>query len=331
MSGDLRKVRSGDPLRIPAGAYNAFIDAAQVARAIDADARRGLLASTGSGDLVWVRNDSGADLPRFGVLGIAGPIIDPGDGGNPDEFKRRTAVAGAAITAEAPFLGRFVVANEPIPAGRIGRAVIRGATPALVIVADEAHTHADTFADEQLLRSGFTGAARILWKEDGTGERPAILELGPADRDRFPAKLGQAHAIVGRTFGWLYDWEEVRLNADPGSPFFGQYAAVLDGLRSADGPDRRAFNRYEAHLSVAFAQDGQGTEGFADAGACLVPGVLENCPPPTAAVPMLQPVPEGVVVELRAERTVLGETRFVFDAMTPVEFTEMAVPGGWYG
>jgi len=207
----------------------------------------------------------------------------------------------------------------------------RGATPALVTVADEAHTHADTFADEQLLRSGFTGAARILWKEDGTGERPAILELGPADRDRFPAKLGQAHAIAGRTFGWLYDWEEVRLNADPGSPFFGQYAAVPDGLRSVDGADRRAFNRYEAHLSVAFAQDGQGTEGFADAGACLVPGVLENCPPAKAAVPMLQPVPEGVVVELRAERTLLGETRFVFDAMTPVEFTEMAVPGGWYG
>ena len=28
MPDDLRKVRSGQPLRIPAGAYNAFVDAA---------------------------------------------------------------------------------------------------------------------------------------------------------------------------------------------------------------------------------------------------------------------------------------------------------------
>ena len=30
MSGDLRKVRTGDPLRIPARAYNAFVDAAHL-------------------------------------------------------------------------------------------------------------------------------------------------------------------------------------------------------------------------------------------------------------------------------------------------------------
>ena len=101
------------------------------------------------------------------------------------------------------------------------------------------------------------------------------------------------------------------------------------GLQSAGSADKLAFNRYEAHLSVLYPQSG-GVEGFANAGACVVPGVLEKCPPAKAIVPILRPVPEGVVVELRAERTLLGDTRFVFDAMTPVEFEEMTVPQGNY-
>jgi len=329
MADPLRKVRTGEPLRIPAGAYNAFVDAAHLARRVDPDALRDPALPAAHEHLVWVRNDSGEDLPRFGALGIAGPIIEPGEGGNDDEFKRRTALIGAAITTTDEYVGRFVIAREPIVAGRIGLAVIRGATPAIVNVVDEDHTHADTYPDEQHLRSGFTGAARILWKEDGTGLKLAVIEIGPANRDRFPAKLGDAHLIDGRTFGWLYEWDEVRLDADPASLTFGQYVAPApgsDALSSSGGPNRLAFNRYEAHLSVMFTQNDDGTEGFANAGACIVPGVLENCPPPKAAVPMLRSVPEGVVVEMRAERTLLGDTRFVFDAMTPVIFCEMDVP-----
>ncbi len=88
-----------------------------------------------------------------------------------------------------------------------------------------------------------------------------------------------------------------------------------------------AFNRFEAHLSVIHTQGG-GTEGFINGGACVVPGALENCPPGRAAVPMLQPVPESIVVELRAERTLQGETRFVFEAMNPIVFIDMEVPLG---
>lgn len=332
MADPLRKVRTGEPLRIPAGAYNAFIDAAHLARRVDPDTLRDAALPAVHEHLVLVRNDSGEDLPRFGALGIVGPIIEPGapGEGNDDEFKRRTALVGAAITTTDEYVGRFVIAREPIVAGRIGLAVIRGTTPAIMNVIDEDHTHADTYPDEQHLRSGFTGAARILWKEDGTGLKLAVIDIGPADRDRFPAKLGAGHLIDGRTFGWLYEWSEVRLDADPVSLTFGQYIAPGEALASSGDPNRLAFNRYEAHLSVIFAQNDDGTEGFANGGACLVPGVLENCPPAKAAVPMLRSVPEGVVVEMRAERTLLGDTRFVFDAMTPMIFCEMQVPEGWY-
>ncbi|MHC4083452.1 MAG: hypothetical protein ACYSU2_19240 [Planctomycetota bacterium] len=195
MSGDLRKVRTGDPLRIPARAYNAFVDAAHLARRIDADTGAGPALPGAQEHLILVRNESGADLPRFGILGIDRPIIEPGAEGNTDEFKRRAALIGAAITTTDEFVGRFVVAREPIASGKIGWSVIRGVTPATVNVIDEDHSHADTYPDEQVLRSGFTGAARILWKEPGTGELLALIEMGPADRDRFAARLGTATLI----------------------------------------------------------------------------------------------------------------------------------------
>ncbi len=330
----LRKVRTGDPLHIPARAYNAFVDAAHLTRRIDADTGAGPTRPGAKEHLVLVRNDSGSDLPRFGILGINGPIIAPGIEGNTDEFSRRAALIGAAITTTDEYVGRFVVAREPIATGKIGWAVIRGVTPATVNVVDEEHSHADTFPDEQILRSGFTGAARILWKEPGTGERFALIEMGPADRDRVAAKLGTTTLIEGRTFGWLYQWEEVRLDGDPFSSTFGQYirpsGSSGEGWLSSEGdPAKAAFNRYEAHLSVFHAQSG-GTEGFADGGACLIPGALENCPPRRAAVPMLHPIPEDVIVELRAERTFQGETRFVFEALNPIVLCDMDVPETWY-
>jgi hypothetical protein len=335
MSGDLRKVRTGDPLRIPARAYNAFVDAAHLARRIDADTGAEPTLPGAQEHLVLVRNESGADLPRFGILGIDRPIIEPGAEGNTDEFKRRAALIGAAITTTDEFVGRFVVAREPIASGKIGWSVIRGITPATVNVIDEDHSHADTYPDQQVLRSGFTGAARILWKEPGTGELLALIEMGPADRDRFAARLGTATLIDGRTFGWLYEWEEVRLDGDPFSSTFGQYVrpggSAAEGWLASEGdPARLAFNRYEAHLSLVHAQGG-GTEGFADGGACLIPGALENCPPRRAAVPMLHPIPEDVVVELRAERTFHGETRLVFEALNPIVLCDMDVPEWWYG
>src|SRR5262245_6470825 len=124
MADPFRKVRTGEPLRIPAAAYNAFIDAAHLARSVGPDALRDPSLPTVHEHLVYGRNDSVEDRPRFGILGIASPIIEPGEEGNPDEFKRRTALIGMSITVTDEYIGRFVVAREPIVAGRIGLAVI---------------------------------------------------------------------------------------------------------------------------------------------------------------------------------------------------------------
>ena len=88
-----RRVKAGEPVRIPAPAYNAWCEAAEAHRAGNAS-----FASSTSGDRpdytrVKVRNDSGADQSRFAVLGISGPLFTPTD--NLAEFLRAPKMVGA--------------------------------------------------------------------------------------------------------------------------------------------------------------------------------------------------------------------------------------------
>jgi len=145
------------------------------------------------------------------------------------------------------------------------------------------------------------------------------------------------HTFAGVPFGWRYEWEEARLDDDAASMTFGQWVplsqldtssgAEADGLKSGPGePEMWAYNRHEGLLLRVFPQTDEGIDGFANMGACLVPGAPEQCPPPQAVVPMIRPVLEGATVELRAERTLSGETAWVFEAFNPVEWTRMTVP-----
>ena len=114
----LKRVRSGERLRIPADAYNAFIEASQAFH--DKGIDLGREVSRGrrpGGNVVPVRNDSGADQDRFAVLGIDVPIFGPGD--NLQEFQNRPAFKGIAPAA-ADHLGRFVILLGPAKKGTAG-------------------------------------------------------------------------------------------------------------------------------------------------------------------------------------------------------------------
>jgi len=327
MTHPFRRVLPGQRFDMPADAYNAFVDAAEAHRmqreGVSAQ-RGGLLTPPPEGrpNVVLVRNESDADLPRFAILGIEGVIIEPGpaeDGYNTAEFKRRPALRGAAITWDDPYAyhGRFVIAREPIPAGKIGYAVIRGITPGIVIIHDEAHTAADTAPGSQYLQSGFAGAARILWKQPPDAQPPdgpppngviasggearlALLEVGPRDRDRLAVRLGSAQPIAEDRFGWVYPWSERELDGDPASPTYGMYLMPPEALTDDGIPERMAINRFEA--------------GAAGNGGGLV----------------LPPIREGTIVELRAEPTWQGDSRFVFEAPTSTLFTAI-ITGNDYG
>jgi len=172
----MKKVKSGDPLVIPASTFNAFIDAAQAHQAGQRAVGGEGIRTFGHTATVRIRNDSGADIGRFGVLGIDGPVIGPD--ANLVEFQGRPTLKGVTPVA-GTHDGKFVVLLDPIGNGRIGRGCAGGVTVARVDVSDAAHGYADIDdGDASHLASASSGAAKILWKESGTGEKWALVTIG---------------------------------------------------------------------------------------------------------------------------------------------------------
>jgi len=174
----LQKVKPGDPLVIPAGTFNTFIDAARDFRARQQGRTQTAQPGFRFSGIILVKNTSGTDQDRFAVLGIDSPVITPTD--NEDEFKNRLALRGV-VPDQAEHVGRFVILAEPLADGEIGRAFAHGVCPVKINVEDEAHAYADIEdAQTQYLKSGTSGAAQILWAESGTGEVWAVVRLGAA-------------------------------------------------------------------------------------------------------------------------------------------------------
>jgi len=167
-----QKKRPGDRLTIPASVYNALLDLL--------NARDNYLAGgpggTGAG-FIAVRNETGLDIPRFGVIGLGNPIITPTD--NLTEFQQRIALRGVA-----PMPGRpFGIAQEPIAAGAIGRCAVSGPTPVKLLIYDpdpEAQWAEPTQNNVEALRTYRGGSMRILWREPGdTGTKWAVATFSP--------------------------------------------------------------------------------------------------------------------------------------------------------
>jgi hypothetical protein len=210
MSDALKKVQSGQKLQIPARAYNAFIDAAVDYRRRTAHIGQKSEPTTRQASIVLVRNDSGSNQNRLAVLGIDAPIIDPAT--NDNEFKNRVALS-CVTPAVDTHEGKFVILAEPIAAGKIGRAYAAGVCPVQIIVLDE-DAEAYQFAD---IFDGYTtglfadpnGSASILWKEEGTGLKWAIVRFGTRQRmGVFPVDLTQVGGAQGDEANpatWTYD------------------------------------------------------------------------------------------------------------------------------
>ena len=171
----LAKVSPGQPLRIPADTFNAFVDAAVAYQATRTSRQAEGGANLPTAGIVTVRNDSGADQDRFAVLGIGTPLILPTE--NAAAFQERVAVAVVAPDEDA-HVDRICILQEPIAAGKLGRGLILGITPVRLNVQVEEDRVASVVTGETgSLKTGSTGAARILWKEAGTGAVWGIVQI----------------------------------------------------------------------------------------------------------------------------------------------------------
>jgi len=175
MGDHLKKVQAGQPLEIPAGTFNTFIDTARAHLARQRSTQTGTDRSARDPDVVLVRNDSGYDLARFEVLGVSDVVISPAD--NLDEFKNGIVLTGTTPSLANHF-GRFVVLLEPLAAGQIGRACASGMCQVRINVVDEADQYADVRdGSRATLESTDRGASYIYWRQSGTGEKWAVVKL----------------------------------------------------------------------------------------------------------------------------------------------------------
>lgn len=174
----LKKVQPGDAFAMSADTFNTFVDTANKVRSMK-DGHVGALAPPmvdQSGEIVLVKNSSGAAVGRFGILGINGPVFSPAD--NENEFKKRVVLDGVAPLL-ADHLGRFVITCEPLAEGKIGRAKVTGVTPVTINIVNVDHEYADIEdGNTSRLISG-SGSAYILWPRGGsTGEQLAVVRFG---------------------------------------------------------------------------------------------------------------------------------------------------------
>lgn len=213
MGDALKKVTTGSPLAIPAAAYNAFIDAARAEQAHQGDQGVPGQAAPRESGIVLIKNTTESDLDRFAILGIDSPVFTPTD--NEQEFKNRVALKGVAPTL-ADHEGRFAILLEPVKAGGIAMACVQGVFPVKVDVQDEDHDFADVDDGEcGHLKSALTGAAQILWKESGTGEKWAVVRIGPPHRAGFWARLTAEAAGGGGYYSWKMLEDDAETDVDP--------------------------------------------------------------------------------------------------------------------
>ena len=187
----MEKVHQGEAVSIKAATWNSFLDAAEFAkrarRLVGAEA----VPSGFGGNMVYVRNKCGETIPRFGAVVLADAVI-PHDAAS-EELECETPAfdgvpAEGGEESESEEEGEkevrpFAVAVEPIADGEIGRALALGVTPAKVEIVHEEDLCAEPVpgSTSGAMRSTNVGYARIVWKEDGTGEKWCFIRLGASE------------------------------------------------------------------------------------------------------------------------------------------------------
>ena len=187
----MEKVRQGEAVSIKAATWNSFLDAADFARRARRLVGAQAVPSGFGGNMVYVRNKCGETIPRFGAVVLADAVI-PHDAASEElecetpAFDGVPAEGGEESESEEEGekeLRPFAVAVEPIADGEIGRALALGVTPAKVEIVHEEDLCAEPGpgSTSGALRSTNVGYARIVWKEDGTGEKWCFIRLGASE------------------------------------------------------------------------------------------------------------------------------------------------------
>ena len=107
------------------------------------------------------------------------------------------SLTGDVATEESDTLA-FAVALQPIKPNALGPCVFTGVTTARVYITNETDTTCELAAEQTVLASTPMGGIPILWKEEGTGEKWAVLELGRPSPGRVTRKPSRTSCAMAR-------------------------------------------------------------------------------------------------------------------------------------
>lgn len=169
----INKVAPGQKLAIPAKDWNHIVDATNdylgrtqsIGRRNEPEQRD---------ETILVKNNSGADVVQFAVLGIDGVIFTPTD--NLVGFKSNPSLKG--VTPTADHTDNFVICQEPIKSGKVGVARLSGLSVVQISVTSDTDTTcgADD-GDSAKLKSGI-GNGVIVYKENTSGTTWGLVRFG---------------------------------------------------------------------------------------------------------------------------------------------------------
>ena len=152
---------------------------------------------------VRVKNTTVSTVPKFGILKLGDVFYDTSDAVGIKEFKQQLVLLGEAPEVAQP----FGVLQHPMEAGVTGVAVVIGLTQVKIAVSDAAHEYAVvTDAETGKLASANHGPARIVWKETGTGDKWAVVEL-----------LGEPQVLTAKITALANDYVTCKLVDDTGA------------------------------------------------------------------------------------------------------------------
>lgn len=172
----MNKVKTGQKFSVKAETWNSFIDAADFVKQQQADLNSSAPRRDTKSGVVMLRNNTGSALDQFKVVSVGDLIIKPAD--NEQEFRSNLPVFEAEDVSDENKKKPFAVLQKPLAKSECGLAMIAGITPVKMDIGDVSHEFAELSADG--LKSSETGTARILWKDEDTGLKWAVVHLGAA-------------------------------------------------------------------------------------------------------------------------------------------------------
>lgn len=175
------RVSSGTPVGqlLKASRVNYVLEGAELAHDLHSGA--GPLRALGPrAGMAYVKNDTGADLARFSVMGIADFLIDPEESDAAERhFDSNFAFVGQKPDPDSHDVGRIALTQEPVKDGRLALCVLNGLSVAWLDLQDgETYTTADVIADDTEKLAAGSGGIVVVKHATGPGKKKAVINLG---------------------------------------------------------------------------------------------------------------------------------------------------------